>query len=232
MLAERIAKLVNHLSVDLFGGPRPWLFATVVNLQKGTMLPFLLALAWWTGNTSTAAWTYLALHGGYGLVWLLKDYAFPDPRWQVRATIAGGLASLFGVLGWYSAFGWLMFTRPTPTYPLAEPYWLALCVLLNVTGTAIMIAADAQKTFTLRAKPGLITEGMFRYVRHPNYTGEMMIYGSFAMLVQHWLPWVVLAGVWSLVFAPSLVMKEKSLSRHPGWAEYRARTKWIIPGVL
>ena len=64
MLAERIAKLVNHLSVDLFGGPRPWLFATVVNLQKGTMLPFLLALAWWTGNRSTAAWTYLALHGG------------------------------------------------------------------------------------------------------------------------------------------------------------------------
>jgi protein-S-isoprenylcysteine O-methyltransferase Ste14 len=110
--------------------------------------------------------------------------------------------------------------------------WLALCVLLCVVGVAVMIAADAQKTFTLRAKPGLITDGMFRYVRHPNYLGEMMIYASFAMLVQHWLPWVVLAAVWSLVFAPSLVMKEQSLSRHPGWAAYRARTKWLIPGLF
>jgi protein-S-isoprenylcysteine O-methyltransferase Ste14 len=60
----------------------------------------------------------------------------------------------------------------------------------------------------------------------------MMLYASFAMLVQHWLPWVVLAGVWGLYFAPNLVMKERSLSRHSGWAEYRARTWWVIPGVF
>jgi len=27
-------------------------------------------------------------------------------------------------------------------------------------------------------------------------------------------------------------MKEASLARHPGWAAYRARTWWLIPGVL
>jgi steroid 5-alpha reductase family enzyme len=37
-----------------------------------------------------------------------------------------------------------------------------------------MIAADAQKYFTLRVQRGLITSGMFRYIRHPNYLGEMM----------------------------------------------------------
>ena len=51
-----------------------------------------------------------------------------------------------------------------------------------------MIAADAQKYFTLRVKRGLITDGVHRYVRHPNYLGEMMIYGSFALMVWHWLP--------------------------------------------
>ena len=40
--------------------------------------------------------------------------------------------------------------------------------------------ADAQKYFTLRLKRGLITDGMYRYIRHPNYLGEMMLYGSFA----------------------------------------------------
>ena len=56
-----------------------------------------------------------------------------------------------------------------------------------------MIAADAQKFFTLRVKRGLITDGMHRYIRHPNYLGEMMIYGSFAMMVWHWFPVLVLA---------------------------------------
>lgn len=231
-LVERLYRLNEHLSTDLLGGPRPWKLAWVVNAQKGAMLPFLLLLAWWTDNQSPAAWTYLALHGGYGLVWLMKDVAFPDPRWQVRVTIAGGLAAVAGVLGWYAGFGWLMFTRPTPTYPLAEPLWLALAILACVLGIAVMIAADAQKTFTLRERPGLITTGMFRFVRHPNYAGEMLVYASLAMLVQHWLPWLVLAWVWGLVFLPSLVMKERSLSRHPGWREYRARTRWLVPGLF
>lgn len=231
-LSARVFAWVNYLSVDLFGGPRPFKFAWVVNLQKATMLPFLLVVAWHTGNLSVAAWTYLALHGGYGLIWLLKDLAFPDQRWQVRVTIPAAIASFAGVLGWYSLFGWLMFTRPTPAYPLAEPIWLALCVLLNLVGTAVMLAADAQKYFTLKARPGLITDGMFRYVRHPNYLGEMMLYASFALLIQHWLPWTVLAVVWLLVFAPNMAAKERSLARYPEWAAYRARTRWLVPGLL
>jgi protein-S-isoprenylcysteine O-methyltransferase Ste14 len=231
-LSQRLHEAAEYLSVDFLGGPRPWKLSWIVNAQKGGMLPFLLGLAWWTGNDSAAAWTYLALHGGYGVIWVMKDLAFPDPRWQRRTTIAGGIASVVGVLGWYSAFGWLMFTRPTPAYPLAEPIWLALCTLLCLVGVSMMIAADAQKTFTLRARPGLVTDGMFRYVRHPNYAGEMLVYASFALLVQHWLPWLVLAAVWGLLFLPSLAAKERRMARHAGWAEYRARTWWLVPGLF
>ena len=67
-----------------------------------------------------------------------------------------------------------------------------------------MIAAAAQKYFTLRLRPGLITDGMFRYVRHPNYLGEMMVYGSFAMMIWHWVPFVVLAWVWIGSFAVNI----------------------------
>ena len=70
-----------------------------------------------------------------------------------------------------------------------------------------MIAADAQKFFTLRLKRGLITDGMYRYVRHPNYLGEMMIYGSFALMVWHWLPVVVLAWVWGGLFAVNMTLQ-------------------------
>ena len=60
----------------------------------------------------------------------------------------------------------------------------------------------------------------------------MMIYGSFALMVWHWIPALVLAFVWCTLFATNMVMKEASLSRHSGWAEYRKRTWWLLPFVL
>ena len=62
---------------------------------------------------------------------------------------------------------------------------------------------------------------MHRYIRHPNYTGEMMIYGGLALLVWHWIPFVVLAWVWIGLFL-NMVVKEASMSRYPEWAAYKA----------
>ena len=219
--------------VDFPGGPRVLKFAWAINFQKVGTFPFLALLMVLYGNTSAAAWVYLALHGSYGISWFIKDMAFPDPGWQVRITLGGAIMSFVGVLGWYWVFGWLLISGVAqPAYPLPEPAWFALCITVNVVGTVIMIAADAQKYFTLKARPGLITDGMFRWVRHPNYLGEILIYASFALMVWHWLPWLVLAWVWLGVFAPNMAMKEASLSRHPGWKEYRARTWWLVPGAL
>lgn len=230
---EALRRFQDHATRDFGGGPRPWKLSWVINAQKAGTFAFLGALIWYYGNTSTAAWIYLALHGGYGAVWIIKDVAFPDRNWQRRVTIGGGINAWVLVLGWYWVFGWLLISRPaTPAYPLPDHVWFALCTTLCLVGCAIMIAADAQKHFTLRQRHGLITDGMFRYVRHPNYLGEMMIYGSFALMVWHWLPAVVLAWVWLGVFAVNMAVKEASLSRHPGWADYRSRSWWLIPGVL
>ncbi|MFT3807819.1 methyltransferase family protein [Arenimonas sp.] len=231
--ARALRRLNVWLSEDFLGGPRPWKLAWVVNFQKAGTFLFLGLLMWWYGNTSMAAWIYLALHGSYGLVWILKDLAFPDPSWQKRVTIGGGLNAFVFVLGWYWVFGWLLISGAVrPDYPLADGAWFCLCISLCVIGSVIMIAADAQKYFTLRARPGLITDGMFRYIRHPNYLGEMMIYGSFALMVWHWLPALVLAWVWGTLFATNMAMKEASLSRHPGWTQYRRRSWWLVPFVV
>ena len=231
--AAALQRWARHASEDLAGGPRPWRFATVINLQKGATFLVLGACLWYYGATGAPAWTYLALHGSYGLVWLLKDVAFPDPKWQVRVTIAGGLAAFCFVLGPYWVMGWLLLSgRVVPRYPLAEPVWLALCTSLCVLGVALMIAADAQKYFTLRERRQLITDGVHRYIRHPNYLGEMLIYGSFALVVWHWIPAAILAWVWLGVFVPNMVMKEASLSRYPEWAAYHERSWWLIPGVI
>ena len=235
--AATLRRFNNWWLNDLAGGPRPLKFSWVINFQKGGSFFFYGFLMWFYADktaaaTSDAAWVYLALHGSYGLVWLLKDVAFPDPGWQVRVTLGSTLAGLFG-LGMYWSFGWLLISGTAqPQYPLPDAAWFCLCISLVITGSALMIAADAQKFFTLRVKRGLITDGVHRYIRHPNYLGEMMIYGAFALMVGHWLPWLWLAYVWLGLFAVNMAMKEASMSRYPEWAAYKQRSWWLLPGVL
>lgn len=223
----------GYLVEDCLGGPRPWKLSWVINFQKAGTFFFLAFLIWYYQNFSTVAWIYLALHGSYGLIWIMKDVAFPDAAWQKKITIGGGITAFAGVLGWYWVFGWLLISGTVrPHYPLPDYAWYCLCISLCMLGSAIMIAADAQKYFTLRMKHGLITDGMHRYIRHPNYLGEMMIYGSFAMMVWHWIPALVLAWVWMGLFAVNMTMKEASMSRYPEWAAYKKRSWWLLPGVF
>src|SRR5258705_11011118 len=181
--AVAVKRATTWLTQDCLGGPRPWKLAWVIDFQKAGTPIFLGALIWWYGNFSAAAWIYLALHGTYGVVWLGKDLTFPDQRWQKWVTIAGGINTFLLVLVWYWVFGWLLISHAPPRYPLPDPIWFAIAIALCIVGIALMVASDAQKSVALRHRHRLITDGMFALVRHPNYLGEMMIYGSFALLV-------------------------------------------------
>mmetsp|Transcript_25692 Transcript_25692/g.39504 ORF Transcript_25692/g.39504 Transcript_25692/m.39504 type:complete len:131 (-) Transcript_25692:28-420(-) len=92
-----------------------------------------------------------------------------------------------------------------------------------------MLGADGQKYFTLREKRKLLNDGLMKYTRNPNYLGEMMIYGSFAGLVDRWEPWAILIAIWSLLFFPRMLFKDIRLARKEGWAEYRKQSWILIP---
>ena len=217
----------DHLSDDLLGGPRVLKAAWVINLQTAGTLPFVLGLRWSYDVWTTTAWTYAALHGSYGLCWLLKDRLFPDPSWEKRVTFGGALAMWALVLGLY----WIAPVIVVRSR-VERPAWvLGAATIVYVLGVVTMMGSDAQKTFTLRARRGLITDGFFSRVRHPNYLGEMMLYGSFAWIANHWLPWAVLAWVWTAAFIPNMLRKEASMSRYPEWAAYKARTGFLLPAL-
>lgn len=224
-LVSRWLRLRDHLSEDLLGGPRTLKLAWVIDLQKGSTLLYVLALMAWTGNFGATAWLYAALHGSYGLVWLLKDRLMPDPAWEKRVTWGGAFMAWATVLGPY----WIAPTLLVSSGLEAPPWLQGLCTLLYALGLVLMMGADAQKFFTLRARRGLITDGFFARVRHPNYLGEMMLYGAFALLSMHALPWLVLGVVWTLVFVPNMLRKEASMARYPEWSAYAARAGFLLP---
>lgn len=235
--AQALRRFNQWSMFDLGGGPRPLRLSWVINMQKGGTFPIMLLLIWFYSGrtpqaTSTAAWLYAALHGAYGLNWLMKDLLFPDANWQGRATIPSCLYGTFG-LALYWLAGWLIISGHSRLdYPLPQGPWFCLCAGLCLLGCIIMTAADVQKYTQLKLRRGLITDGMFKHIRHPNYLGEMMIYGAFALLAWHWIPALVLAYYWGVMFATNMVMKEASMSRYPEWAAYRKRSWWLVPGLF
>ncbi len=198
-----------------------------INLHKGATLPLILGLMWLYDNFSLAAWVYLALHGTYGLLWLLKDRIYPDQQWEAEISLSQGIFT-FGFVGLYWIAPYLLISRGvTVSYPL-----IAGAIALNIVGIFLHYSSDAQKYFTLKYQPGLITEGFFARCRNTNYLGEILIYLSFALLVQHWLPYVILAAFISLVFVPNMLKKDKSLSRYPEFEQYKQQTGLIFPKLL
>jgi len=235
--AEMLARFNHHLMFDLGGGPRPMNLSTVINMGKAGTFPVMGLLMWVYASrtpeaTSTAAWLYLAMHGSYGLIWLLKDFNFPDRNWHQPATIASCIFGIFG-LGLYWLAGWVIISGiSSQDYPLPHGAWFTICLSLCILGCVIMIAADVQKFVALQLQRGLITTGMFKYIRHPNYLGEMMVYGALAMLAWNWIPALVLAYFWGTFFSSNMATKEASMSRYPTWAEYKARSWWLVPYVF
>lgn len=225
----RLAAFIDYMSGEFLGGPKVLKFAWVINFQKGATALWVGFLMWYYGNSSVAAWVYLGLHGTYGIAWLMKDRVFPDPNWEKRITFGGALNAMLFVLGPYWIAPWLLISGIAPGATLP---WLTAAIAIHTLGLAIMLVADAQKFYTLRVKRGLITDGMFRYMRHPNYLGEMMIYGSYAIVVWHWIPWVILAAIWGLLFHTNMRMKEASMSRYAEWAGYRKRTGMVLPKIV
>ena len=197
----------------------------VINVQKGGTLPFVLALMVLTDTWTVTAWTYLAMHGSYGLIWLLKDAVMPDKRWQTQITFGGAFLTFALVLGPYWLAPILLVADDTQ-----QPSWLlAVAIIAYALGVVTMMSSDAQKHYTLANRRGLITTGWFARVRHPNYLGEMVLYASFALVAGHWIPWLVLLWVWLALFLPNMLGKEASMSRYPQWAAYKARTGMLLP---
>ncbi len=222
---ERVSALNTYLTEDFLGGPRRLKFAWAINIHKGSIFFVVILLMVIYGNYSTSAWVYLAIHGSYGFIWLLKHFTFPDRRWETRVTY-GGFVMIFLFLALYWIAPFLLISDPPGP---VSGWFITLCVTMFALGVVIMMVSDCQKYFTLELKRGLITEGMFKYVRHPNYLGEMLVYASFALLSQHWIPWLVLAFIWIWVFYVNISMAEASMCRYPEWEGYKARSGLLLP---
>ena len=79
----------------------------------------------------------------------------------------------------------------------------------------------------------ILTTGLWRYTRHPNYFGEAVVWWGYYIIT-------LAAGNWWTVFSPILMtfllvkisgveMLEQIMESRPGYEEYQKRTSVFIP---
>jgi steroid 5-alpha reductase family enzyme len=111
-----------------------------------------------------------------------------------------------------------------------------LFIIIWSSGFLVQAVADRQLAVFSRTDDGtgVLSTGLWRYSRHPNYFGELcMIWAIFALAAAN-------GGVWTL-FAPLLMtwsifrftgitrMEDGISSRRPGYESYMKKTSALIP---
>jgi steroid 5-alpha reductase family enzyme len=127
-----------------------------------------------------------------------------------------------------------VFTNPTQPFGFLD--LIAAMVLLG--GVLIEAAADQQlRNFRLTNKdPKKILEtGLWKYARHPNYFGEMLVWWGVALfgLAAGGLVWYTFAGAIAItalfVFISTPMIDQRMLERRPAYAERMKRVSALIP---
>ncbi len=106
-----------------------------------------------------------------------------------------------------------------------------------VAGFLFQAVADRQLTRFVKhrqSKEEVLDTGLWRYSRHPNYFGEIVMWWSIFIMVFP-LPggWIGVVSplmiTWLLVFVSGVPMLEKRYADHPGYQAYRKKTSKLVP---
>ncbi len=115
--------------------------------------------------------------------------------------------------------------------------WIVAGSIVWLFGYGLEVIADAQLAAFIserRNKGQLMTKGLWRYARYPNYFGEITMWWGIAFISlaspHGWVGFGGAAVITYLIFHVSgIPSKEISLSQRPGWAEHVARTRLLVP---
>ena len=202
-----------------------------IDIHKGVTFLYILALIFIFNNDSnvnnTNIYIYLALHGTYGILWILKSYFFPDRQWELKCSL------------WYGLLIWLCLSLYwiAPYIIISEniqsPNWyIAMCISIYILGIFFHFTSDMQKYIQLKYNPGyLITDGMFSRIRNINYLGELLIYLGFSLLAMHWIPIAALFSFIVIIWIPNMIKKDKSLSRYEQFNDYKNKSNSFFPFI-
>ena len=200
-----------------------------IDLHKGATFLYILFLIFINdfAVSNINAYVYLALHGTYGILWILKSNIFPDRQWESKCSIWYGLLIWFGLsLYWIAPY--IIITNSIES----SNWYIAMCISIYIFGVFFHFTSDMQKFIQLHYNPNnLITDVMFSKIRNINYLGELLIYLGFSLLAMHWVPIIALLSFVVLIWIPNMIKKDRSLSKYEDFKYYKKNTSRFFPFI-
>ena len=108
-------------------------------------------------------------------------------------------------------------------------------IVICIGAATLQLFADLQmQRYRKSGEHGLIRTGLWKNARHPNYLGEILMWWGVAVQAVSVMPsrWWLIAGAAAntlMFFTVSIPMADKRQSAKPGYAEYKASTRSLLP---
>lgn len=192
--------------------------------MKMAVMPLCFLLMHCYDNWSFGAYLIASMHGSYGFLWNLKHIVIPDVFWSKKATIVSAISDALVLCLYFSSL-FIVISQKV----VVSPFVAFIAVQMYVYGIVLMMASDTQKYFVLKERKGLISDGWFATCRNMNYFGEVLLYSSFAVVSQSWIPWACYLPIWISIFGDRWIAKEESIQKKAGGIEYIQRSCMIMP---
>jgi protein-S-isoprenylcysteine O-methyltransferase Ste14 len=118
--------------------------------------------------------------------------------------------------------------------------WLPVAaILVLVTGLAIRWTAilSLGKAFSsnvaIRSNQTIYRGGLYRWLRHPSYTGSLLSFLALGIETRNWIAFVVILTPVTAAFLYRIHVEEAALNEAFGaeYAAYSQETKRLIPGI-
>lgn len=219
-----------------------------------------IANAAWCGGCLIVALYTLMMHGQYLLrhiiltimialwavrliVYVYLRYKGNDPRFQTWKQ-SGIKALIFNIA---YIFGSQLFFMTVMSIPIVLINMSNVHGLnyLDYTGIAVWLigyyfeAVSDYQLFKFTSNPAnkghVMHRGLWRYSRHPNYFGEIVIWWGiflFALSVPYGFLSIIsaMAVTITLVWVTGIPWVEKAMDNNPEYQEYKRKTNMLIPG--
>jgi protein-S-isoprenylcysteine O-methyltransferase Ste14 len=178
------------------------------------------------------------------LVWLLSEIVLiVFTRRNLRGALPrdrGSRTILWCVIGAGIAAGTALQAVSAARIRMPEP-WLPVISLLFLMGgliirwTAILTLGRFFSTsVAIHQDQRVVRTGLFRLVRHPSYSGLLLLFLGMALSFGNWLSFAVIVVPFLAALLHRIKVEESSLVEALGqdYVEYRRSTKCLLPGIF
>ena len=147
------------------------------------------------------------------------------------------LRSLFGLLGWLSAFlylinpGWMAWAQlPLPSWMRWSGAAIIVICIPLIYWVFSSLGKNVTPTVVTRQEHTLVMQGPYHWIRHPLYTVGFLLFTGYSLLAANWFIFTMLAFAFIILVMRTPIEEQHLIDRFgDDYRQYMRRTGRYLP---